>query len=193
MNTGDDISDELLQAWMDGEAGPDTARVEEYVNSHPEAMARVEAFSLAGQWLRETVDGALGPVEPLEGMAAIREKIRERERSHWRNRLVAWWNDAWMFNRGAMVGVALAAFAGVVAAPAVLWLMAEEASDYEVEGFAEAPVEDDLYEPAGIAIEKLEVEDGSARVLDAGETTLIWVEADDSGEWDEYEDFEERQ
>lgn len=191
MNTGDDISDELLQAWLDGEAGPDTARIEAYVNTHPEAMERVEEFSRAGQWLRHAVDGALGPVEPLEGMAAIRSKIREREESHWKRRLTSWWNDAWMFNRGAMVGVAFAAFAGVVAAPAVLWLMAEEANDIEVEGFAEAPDEGDLYAPAGIAIEQLEVEDGSARVLDAGETTLIWVDADDSDDWDEYEDTED--
>ncbi|MEM6732176.1 MAG: hypothetical protein AAF658_11515, partial [Myxococcota bacterium] len=96
------------------------------------------------------------------------------------------------FNRGAVMGVALATFAGVVAAPAVLWLMAEEhAAGLEVgsEGYGND------YRSAGISIESLEVTgDGSARVLNnEGATTLIWLDGDDSQEWDgeDAEEYEE--
>ncbi|MEL6546588.1 MAG: hypothetical protein AAFQ82_18320, partial [Myxococcota bacterium] len=158
--SSDEISDELLQAWMDGEAGVETARVEAYVERHPEAMARVEELQGSAMMLRDLIDDALGPVEPLAGMAAIRERIRERDESRWQNRFRAWWDDVWMFNRGAVVGVAFAAFAGVVAAPAVLWLMAEEQGvEYSPRRGEVAEVRngDNLYAPAGISIESLEV------------------------------------
>lgn len=185
-----EISDELLQAWMDGEAGAETARVEAYVQRHPEAKARVAELSAASRMMREMIDGALGPVEPLAGMAAIRQRIRDREEARWQNRVAAWWQDIWMFNRGAVLGVALAAFAGVVAAPAVLWLMAEEEGvEYGIspDMALEAPEGDSLYAPAGISIESLEVGgNGSARVLpSSGETTLIWVDGDDSQGFDD--------
>lgn len=185
-----EITDELLQAWMDGEAGAETARVAAYVERHPEARARVEELRATSVMMRDLIDDALGPVEALAGMAAIRERIREREEARWQNRVAAWWQDVWMFNRGAVVGVAFAAFAGVVAAPAVLWLMAEEEGvEYRAspEMAAEEPSHGgSLYAPAGISIESLEVGgNGSAQVMPGGETTLIWVEGDDSQGFDD--------
>ncbi|MEM6733379.1 MAG: hypothetical protein AAF658_17610, partial [Myxococcota bacterium] len=70
----EEISDELLYAWLDGEAGADAARVEAYVNSSPDATARIEEMTQSGDMLRSLVDEALGPVEPLAAMASIRAK-----------------------------------------------------------------------------------------------------------------------
>lgn len=189
------ISDELLQAWMDGEVGEDAARIEAYVENNSEAQERIEELTRAGTMLRELVDGALGPVDPLAGMAAIRERIREADEGRLRHRIIAWWNDVWMFNRGAVLGVAFAAVAGVVAAPALMWLLAEDGSGAYGNSYENAPIAEQLdedpglYAPAGVSIESLDVGGNrSARVLDSGETTLIWVGTDDSEEWDGWDD-----
>lgn len=185
MNTENHISDDDLQRWIDGEAGPDRSRIESYLETEPDAMARVDALRRPGEWLREMVDGGLGPVDTLEGVAAIRERVREREESRWQVRWREWWGDIWAFNRGAVLGVALAAVSGVIAAPALLWLMAEEAAEIDAQdALASDENGDGLYLPAGIAIERLEVEDGTARVLGSGETTLIWVDANGSDNWE---------
>lgn len=185
MRDVEDISDDQLQAWMDGEAGDDTERISEYVEFHPNARQRLTKLAEARETLRELIDQGLGSIDPLAGMAAIRECIRRDEQGRLSERLRLWWSTVWRFHRGAWVGMVLAALAGALAAPGLLWLLgAGFAESRPVEGVAvENAAEeqgDSMYAPVGVGIESLDIGGNrAARVLESGETMLIWVDGDE--------------
>lgn len=170
MSTKNDIPDELLHAWVDGEAGKLAAEVRDFVDNHPEAKAEIEALRTLNRDLNELVDAGVGAVEPLIALSKIRQRIEARRQRSLAARLTAWWADVTMFHKKGLAGLAVAAALGALCAPGVVWLLRDRLpAAGEPSGNARM---------ASVVVESLEVGgDAKAVVMqaDSGTTTLIWV------------------
>jgi anti-sigma factor RsiW len=167
----DTVRDELLYAWVDGEAGGRAAEVRDLVENDPAMAAKVEAVRKLGRDVNSMVDAGLGPdaVDSLSALAGIRKRIADREARTFAARLAAWWDDVLLFHRKALAGVAVAAGLGALSAPGVVYLMRDRVLPQQENGVV----------ATSVTVESLEVgEDGKATVLydDSGNTTLIWVD-----------------
>jgi anti-sigma factor RsiW len=168
------ITDEALWEHLDGVSPTlNDAGLAEHVRACTSCSARVAAAQAAKERLRHVIDGALGEVEPLRALGAIRARISAVEQGSLSARLKAMWQDLWTFNRRAVAGVVMAMGLGALSAPAVvLW---------SAEGGGFSGRDDRL---AAVQIESLEY-DGAARAVvykpDHGTTTLIWLEPDTRG------------
>lgn len=169
--SGGKISDELLYAWVDGEAGPRAADVRDLVENDPTVAVKAEAIRKLGRDINAIVDSGLdGAVDPLFALSKIRQRIAERKARTVSARLSSWWGDVLLFHRRALAGVAVAAALGALSAPGVVWLARDRV--------APAPATPSTI-ATSVTVESLEVgKDGKATVIqnDDGNTTLIWVE-----------------
>jgi hypothetical protein len=161
------VSEEELASWYDGLPGN-----REDIASHVEGCANCSAvlssWRASGEQLRSVVDTALGEVEPLIALQSIRQRIAAGETGSFAERVSAWWEELWTFNRRAVQGVVAAAALGALTAPAVAYWMGAQAEAPEVGG----------PHVASVVIEELEYA-GSARAVvyhPAESTTIIWVE-----------------
>lgn len=167
---GCSLSSERLQRWFDGEA-----KLRDEITVHVEqcehCTTQVALFRRAGEQLVQIVDDGVGEVDPLLALRSIRERIAHAEASSPSAWLRRWCQDAWVARRRAVAGVAIAAAAGVVTAPAfVYWL-----------GSTEFQQGDPAI--ASVVVESLEFDGDSRAVVyrpGSGQTTIIWVEAEDS-------------
>lgn len=161
---------DLVSAWVDGEAGRRTDEVARHVEGCPGCAAAADAWRKEAAALRQIVDSGIGEVDPLPALAQIRERIAAREERSLFARVAAFWHDQWAFNRRAVAGVVLAAALGALSAPAVvLW-----ASHAARKGGHGAGL-------AAVVIESLQADPNTQTVVYRGEdgtTTLIWVEPD---------------
>ena len=165
------VSDELLYAFVDGEAGARTAEVRDLVENDPAVATKVEAVRKLGRDMNAMVDAELDadPVNSLAALAGIRKRIADRKARTLSARLGAWWDDVLLFHRKALAGVAVAAALGALSAPGAVYLMRDRVLPQQGSGVI----------AASVTVESLEVgEDGKATVLhdDSGNTTLIWVD-----------------
>lgn len=165
------VRDEVLYAWVDGEAGAQAAEVRDLVENDPAIAAKAEAVRQLGRDMNAMVDAALGPetADPLGALAGIRKRIAEQKARTLSARLAAWWDDVLLFHRKALAGVAIAASLGALSAPGVVYLMRDRVLPREQSGVVSTSV----------TVESLELgQDGKATVLhdDSGNTTLIWVD-----------------
>lgn len=164
------ISTERLQRWFDGEV---TRRdeVTVHVEQCEHCTAQVASWRHAGEQLAQIVDDGVGEVEPLLALRSIRERIADAEARSPSVWLRNWWQDAWAAKRRAMAGVAIAVAAGIVTAPAfVYWL-------------GNAELQQGGPAIASVVVESLEFDGDSRAVVyrpGSGQTTIIWVEAEDS-------------
>ncbi len=157
---------ESLQAWLDGEAGRRSAQTRDHLERCRDCANLVDSWRRTGEELRQTVDAAVGDVEPLVALEKIRARIAETEQRHLGARLRRWWQELWLFNRRAIAGVAVAAALGALAAPGVFYVASRAA--LQVEPGAPA-----------VVVESLEVGNNATAVVlggEGGNTTLIWVE-----------------
>ncbi len=164
------ISTERLQRWFDGEV---TLRdeVTVHVEQCEHCTAQVATWRRAGEELVQIVDAGVGEVEPLLALRSIRERIAHAEASSPSVWLRNWWQDAWAVRRRALAGVAIAAAAGIVSAPAFVYLL----GDVQLQQGSPAI--------ASVVVESLEFDGDSRAVVyrpGSGQTTIIWVEAEDS-------------
>ncbi|HSI02908.1 MAG: hypothetical protein ACAI38_00225 [Myxococcota bacterium] len=165
------VRDELLYAWVDGEAGARAAEVRDLVENDPAVAAKAEGVRRLGRDMNAMVDAELEaePVDPLAALAGIRKRIAVRKERTLSARLSAWWDDVLLFHRKALAGVAVAAGLGALSAPGVVYLMRDRVLPQQGNGVV----------ATSVTVESLEVgEDGKATVLhdDSGNTTLIWVD-----------------
>lgn len=165
------VSDELLYAFVDGEAGARAADVRDLVENDPVVAAKVESIRQLGRDMNAMVDASLDadPLEPLAALAGIRKRIADRKARTLSARLSAWWDDVLLFHRKALAGVALAAGLGALSAPGVVYIMRDRVLPQQGSGVV----------ATSVTVESLEVgESGKATVLhdDSGNTTLIWVD-----------------
>lgn len=158
------LSEQLLHAWLDGEAGSHTAAVQTHVDGCRTCSARLASLRQGQRLLAAIVDRGVGEVEPLLALQGIRRHMRaHEERGFWaelRERL----GDLWMFNRRALVGASVAVALGALCAPLALLLMARLAGPRAAQA---------------VVVESLQVQDNvRAHVVPQGDnsTTLIWVE-----------------
>ena len=158
------LSEQLLHAWLDGEAGSHTAAVQSHVDQCPTCNARLARLKQGQRLLIETVDQGVGQVEPLLALQGIRRHMRAHDDRGFfaevRERLA----DLWLFNRRAVVGLSVAAALAAVCAPAALWLLAKFAGQRVAQA---------------VVVESLQVQDNvRAHVVPQADrsTTLIWVE-----------------
>ena len=162
------VSENDLSRWYDGLPGSHE-EVAAHAERCPSCAAKVASWRLSGEQMRNVVDRALGDVEPLLALQAIRQRIAATEQSP-AKRLRAWWEDLWTFNRRAVAGVVAAAAIGALTAPAVAYWMGERS--------AQALHDNHV---ASVVIEELEW-GGSAKAVvyrpESGKTTIIWVEPD---------------
>jgi anti-sigma factor RsiW len=162
-----------VMAWLDGETGNRAEAVAAHVAACPSCQQDVASWRSTGRLLRAEIDLALGEVDTLAALSALRNRLaREREAS-WRGALQRWWEDAWLFHRRAIAGVVVAAALGALSAPAVVWWLGRLTQ--RGAGF---PL-------AGVVVESLEVGNRATAVVvqeNNSATTLIWIEpaAEDS-------------
>jgi anti-sigma factor RsiW len=157
-----------LQSWLDGEAGKRAAQTRDHLEHCRECAHMVDSWRRTGDQLRSLVDEGLGDIEPLVGLQRIRERVLEAERRSLMGRLRWWWEEVWLFHRKALAGLAVAAALGALAAPGVIYVLAQISGQ-------SGP----LSGPA-VVVESLEVGDNSTAVVwgssEEGMTTIIWVE-----------------
>jgi anti-sigma factor RsiW len=160
---------EWLQAWLDGEGGRRSAETRDHLEHCRDCANLVDSWRRSGEELRQTVDAAIGEVEPLVALEKIRARIADAEQRTLGARLRHWWQEMWLFNRRALAGVAVAAALGALVAPGVLYVANRAALDVQDDG---------LHGPA-VVVESLEVGNNATAVVlggEGGNTTLIWVE-----------------
>jgi anti-sigma factor RsiW len=166
------VSERELSRWYDGLPGS-----HEDIAAHAErcesCAGKVAAWRADGERMRAVVDRALGDVEPLLGLQAIRQRIASND-SSLAKRLRAWWQDLWTFNRRAVAGVVAAAAVGALTAPAVAYWMGGRAVQAQHDTHV-----------ASVVVEEFEYA-GSAKAVvyqpESGKTTIIWVEPDVSAQ-----------
>jgi anti-sigma factor RsiW len=170
MSNNNKMSDELLYAWVDGEAGKRSAEVRDFVDNHPDAKAKVEELRAMNRDLNALIDAGVGEVEPLMALSKIRQRIDAHKRRTIAARLAAWWDDVTMFHKKGLFGLAMAAALGALCAPGVMWLLRDRLPAAVDAGGG--------VNMASVVVESLEVGgDAKAVVMQAnsGTTTLIWV------------------
>jgi anti-sigma factor RsiW len=166
-----DVSDELLHAWVDGEAGARAADMRDLVENDPQIAAKAEGIRRLGRDMNAMVDAELEaePADTLAALAGIRKRVAEAKARTLSARLSAWWDDVLLFHRKALAGVAIAAGLGALSAPGAVYLMRDRVLPQGGNGVV----------ATSVTVESLEVgESGKATVLhdDSGNTTLIWVD-----------------
>ncbi len=170
--SGCNFPEELLHAFLDGEAGAHGERVEAHLRSCDSCSQRLAAARDSAESLRQLIDDAVGQVEPLEALRGIRQRIEARARLSLAARLSSFWDDLWAYHRRAVAGVMVAASLGALTAPAVvLW-----ARRTIQQGGAGASF-------ASVMIESMEWDGETQAVVYTSEdshTTLIWVTPDDA-------------
>lgn len=173
MSKNERLPDELLHAWMDGEAGKRTSEVRDLVAKDPAAAAQVAEWRDAARKLNELVDAGVGDVDALQASSKIRQRIVAHAQASLAARFGRWWDELWAYHRKAVVGALAAAALGALCAPGVVWLLRERVAP--VAGGATT---------ASIVVESLEVGGNAKAVVmqaDSGTTTLIWVEPAGNG------------
>jgi anti-sigma factor RsiW len=164
------FSQELLFAWMDGEAGSRAVMVEEHLRACPSCTAEVRRGKESAQSLRDIVDAAVGDVDPLVALRGIRARLEAKKASSPLGRLGRMWEDVWAYHRRAAAGIMVAAALGALTAPAVI-MWAQNAVDT---GGAGASL-------ASVVIESMEWEANAQTAVyttEGSSLTLIWVEPD---------------
>jgi anti-sigma factor RsiW len=165
-------SEELLSAYLDGEAGGKQREVERHLDACNDCRTTLESWRAGGQELSRLVNAGLGDVEPLVALSRIRSRIEASDQRSPTARAAAWWRDLWAFRRRAVAGVMVAAALGALCAPfVVLW------AGRHLGGGAQGGAAF-----AGVVIESMELGGGTQVIYQGGSgtTTLIWVEPDAS-------------
>lgn len=164
------LSGERLQQWMDGEAGSRADEIEQHVRQCQECQCQVALWRRVNSELVGAIDSAVGEVDTLSAVAAIRARVVEREESSFASRLGQWSSDLLVFHRRALAGVAVAVALGALSAPVVVYLTGRY--------LGIAPTVSTM---AGVVIESM---DSDTRAVvhrsGGGSTTLIWVDPNDS-------------
>ncbi len=162
--------EELLSAYLDGEAGARTREVELHLEACGACRDTVAGWRECGARLVRIVDGGVGDVEPLVALSRIRTRIAVAEAQSPLTRLARWWRDLWMFRRRAAAGVLVAAALGALSSPlVVLWAGRQLGGSGSGAAFA------------GVVIESMEWGGKTQAVIyqgGSGATTLIWMEPD---------------
>jgi anti-sigma factor RsiW len=160
------FSEEMLSAYLDGEAGARSRDVEQHLEGCAECRGMLESWRQSGGELVRLVDAGAGDVEPLVALSRIRARVAAAKLRSPAARLAAWWSDLWTLRRRAVAGVMVAAALGALAAPLlVLWAGRH--------GYGQSS-----NVVANVTIESMEWAGGTPVVYPGGggETTLIWVE-----------------
>ncbi len=162
------FSEELLSAYLDGEAGARTREVERHLETCGACRETLAGWRECGAQLVRIVDGGVGNVEPLVALSRIRTHIAAADTQSPLVRLSTWWRDTWMFHRRAAAGVLVAAALGALSSPlVVLWAGRHLGSG---SGTLVAGVEIESMEWAGT--QPVIYQGGN------GTTTLIWMQPD---------------
>ena len=166
-------SEELLSAYLDGEAGAKQGEVERHVDGCEACRTTLETWREGARELSHIVNAGLGDVEPLVALSRIRSRIAATEQRSPMDRATAWWRDLWAFRRRAVAGVMVAAGLGALCAPFVVLWAGRHVGGGEGSGGVSF---------AGVVIESMELGEGTPVIYQGGSgtTTLIWVEPDAS-------------
>ncbi len=161
------FSQELLSAWIDGEAAEQAQKVEVHLGTCATCSAQVEAMQAASKSLCNLIDEAVGNVEPLFSLTRIRARIEQQQaRSPWA-KLALWWREVWAYNRRAAAGVAIAMALGMLSAPLLaMWAAAHGHQSNR---------------SLAVVVESMEWQGKDQAVVyqaESGATTLIWVQPD---------------
>jgi anti-sigma factor RsiW len=165
-----EVTERELASWYDGLLGA-PKDMADHVERCESCSARIEVWRRSGDHLRGAIDSAIGEVEPLIALQAIRQRIATQEKAGLMARLRSFWDDLWVFNRRAVAGLATAAALGALTAPAVAYWMGGQGA---YPGDARV---------ASVVVEELEYAGNAKAVVyhpDNSNTTIIWVEPADA-------------
>ncbi|MCK5689850.1 hypothetical protein KAI87_11300 [Myxococcota bacterium] len=162
------FSQELLQAWFDGEAGDWSGEVEEHLEDCTICKQTIAEWETGRDSLRSLIDDAVGEADTLRALQGIRARIENNKKESIFSLFSRFWDELWSSHRAAIAGVMVAAAMGALVSPVVIWLMARTYNqDVMVERIA------------AVVIESLEVSDETKAVVferEGSSTTWIWVE-----------------
>ena len=167
------ITDEMLHAYADGEAGEYTAEIERALESCALSRAEVESVRITGEYLRDVVAEGVPEVEPLRALQSIRERIEQEEASSMKSRWASFWEGIFTSPRQMVLGFACAAALGAVVAPAALWLMGSD-------GIGSHTATDGQPQTASVVVESVEIEGNAKTVVfqpQGSDTAVIWIDA----------------
>jgi anti-sigma factor RsiW len=167
------ISDEMLHAYADGEAGEATGEIEKELETCAQSRAEVESLRITGEYLREMVAQGVPEVEPLRALQSIRERIEQEEAKSVKSRWAAFWEGVFASPRQMVLGFACAAALGAVVAPAALWLMGTGGIDGQ-------STTDGQPQTASVVVESVEIEGNAKTVVfqpQGSNTAVIWIDA----------------
>ena len=171
--TDQKITDEMLHAYADGEAGEKTAEIEKALESCALSRAEVESVRITGEYLRDVVAQGVPEVEPLRALQSIRERIEQEEAKSVKSRWSAFWEGIFTSPRQMALGFACAAALGAVVAPAALWLMGSD-------GIGNHSATDGQPQTASVVVESVEIEGNAKTVVfqpQGSDTAVIWIDA----------------
>ena len=169
-----DMSDELLHAWADGEAGEMTDSVAEHVAHCSLCAEKVNAATRTGKLLRGMLQQELGSVEPLMALQEIRDRIDKNEQATLPGRFQSWWDGLWASQSNRFAGLAVAMAVGAIAGPLVVWF---------VGALQDNPTSRDATNPiqaASVVVESVEIEGNAKTVVyqpQGSSTAVVWIDA----------------